>query len=87
MKPSEVESSKGRIMIFNVVPSSRIVGVQTRSGAGGEDKSKGTGSRGSWLLTSDDVDGCVYSISLAEGLLLVAVNSVVRQITSLYDFT
>lgn len=79
IKPDEVEPSKGRVMLFDVVPSN-CNGAQDRSSAGGGHRSRGTGSRGSWLLASDDVEGCVYSISSTEGYLVIAVNSAVRHI-------
>jgi len=62
MDDAEVEPSKGRILVFSVSP---------------QDSAAGNHSRGSWLLTSEDVSGCVYAIDCIEGLLLVAVNSAV----------
>jgi DNA damage-binding protein 1 len=63
MDDAEVEPSKGRIMIFSVSP---------------QDSTTGTQSRGSWLLTSEDVSGCVYALTCIDGLLLAGVNSAVR---------
>jgi DNA damage-binding protein 1 len=59
---TEVEPSRGRVLIFSVSP---------------RDSAAGTHSRGSWLLTSGDVSGCVYALACTEGLLLAAVNSAV----------
>lgn len=78
MSEKEVEPSKGRLMIFDVAPKNLPVAPSSGgSTTGGLGTGTGVGSRGSWLLTSEEVGGCVYAIASTEGLLIVAVNSAV----------